>query len=73
MNLHYVSVAYLFVRNSNCDVYVLCEACTSLPLEKDGSNPNTVIRVRSYKKSDDTTAYSTVGLTDVIQVSLLFH
>jgi len=30
--------------------------------------PNTVVRVRSYRKLDDTKAHSMVGLTDVVQV-----
>lgn len=44
------------------------EDCTSLPLDREGLPPTTVIRVRSYRNHGDQQAWATIGHTEIIQV-----
>ena len=45
--------------------------CTSLPLNREGLPPTTVIRVRSFKNHSDKQALATIGHTEIIPVCMV--
>ncbi len=58
---------YILHKSTTVEYCVVILGCSSLPVDREGLAPSTIVRVRSYKQADHQ-AQATIGHTEIVQV-----